>query len=209
MPPWFWTLSAALASAASVASTLAEATWRAAASSPSASATAAKVVSERAASARTAMSAQRCFTAWKAPIGRPNCCRTFAYSTESSSVRSATPTASAAASRVASVRRQDRPEPGARGERAAELDEEEHLLRSAVARPARGLGQAEAEPAEPARLAPERLVDAGLRARDRAHERRGKTRCEHAADRVADRRLLGPERQVHRLTAAARARARR
>src|SRR5216117_936445 len=104
MPPWFWTLSAALPSAASVASTLAAATWRGAVSSPSASATAAKVVSERATSARTAMLAQRCFTAWKEPIGGPNCCRTLAYSTESSSVRSATPSASAAASRVASAR---------------------------------------------------------------------------------------------------------
>ena len=72
-----------------------------------------------------------------------------------------------------------------------------------------GLGLPEAEPAQTARLTPERLVDAGLRARERAHACQGETLREHVADRVADRRLLGPERQVHRLTAAAPGPARR
>ena len=36
-------------------------------------------------STSTSMSAQRCFTAWKQPIGRPNCTRSFAYSTAMSS----------------------------------------------------------------------------------------------------------------------------
>ena len=36
-------------------------------------------------STSTSMSAQRCFTAWKLPIGRSNCTRSLAYSTDSSS----------------------------------------------------------------------------------------------------------------------------
>ena len=42
---------------------------------------------ERMPSTSTSMSAQRCFTAWKLPIGRPNCTRSFAYSTAMSSTR--------------------------------------------------------------------------------------------------------------------------
>ena len=40
------------------------------------------------------MSAQRCCTAWNAPIGWSNCRRSFAYSTASSSARAAAPTPS-------------------------------------------------------------------------------------------------------------------
>ena len=38
-------------------------------------------------STSTSMSAQRCLSAWKLPIGRPNCTRSFAYSTVMSSTR--------------------------------------------------------------------------------------------------------------------------
>ena len=50
------------------------------ASSPSSNARAASHTAARAASRATSMSAQRCFTAWNCPIGRPNCTRTWAYS---------------------------------------------------------------------------------------------------------------------------------
>ena len=38
---------------------------------------------ERATSVRIQQSASRCFTPWNEPIGRPNCSRSFAYSTAS------------------------------------------------------------------------------------------------------------------------------
>jgi len=107
------------------------------------------------------------------------------------------------------VRREHRAEPGPGRERPAQLDEEKHLLRDAVARAARRLGKPEAEPAERRRLAPERLVEARLRGHDRAHARERQALGEYAADRVAHGRLLGSEGQVHPVTAAARARARR
>src|SRR5262245_10920524 len=110
MPPWFWMLSVAFESAALLASAFAIATCRATPSSPSSSATAAYVTIARATSTRTAMSAQRCLIAWNVPMGLPNCRRTLAYSTDSSSVRSATPSASAAAS-VAPSSRQRRASP--------------------------------------------------------------------------------------------------
>ena len=47
-------------------------------------------------STSTSMSAQRCFTAWNDPIGRPNCTRSFAYSTAISSARAAPPSISSA-----------------------------------------------------------------------------------------------------------------
>ena len=46
---------------------------------------------ERMPSTSTSMSAQRCFTAWKLPIGRPNCTRSLAYSTAMSIARDAPP----------------------------------------------------------------------------------------------------------------------
>ncbi len=45
-------------------------------------------------STSTSMSAHRCFTAWNEPIGRPNCTRSFAYSTAISSARDAPPSIS-------------------------------------------------------------------------------------------------------------------
>src|SRR5262249_2350915 len=75
MPPWFWTLSLAFASAAPAASALATCAWCSASGSPSRTATAAKVGAERATSARTALSGQRGFTAWKEPVRRPDCWR--------------------------------------------------------------------------------------------------------------------------------------
>ena len=47
------------------------------------------------------MSAQRCFTPWNWPIGRPNCTRTFAYSAAVSTHHCAMPIASAASSTAA------------------------------------------------------------------------------------------------------------
>ena len=47
-------------------------------------------------STSTSMSAQRCFTAWKLPIGLSNCTRSFAYSTDRSSSRCPPPSSSAA-----------------------------------------------------------------------------------------------------------------
>ncbi len=62
---------------------------------------AAAQVAARAASNVQSMSAQRCLTAWKCPMGRPNCSRTRAYSAAVSTHHAAAPTASAAASRPA------------------------------------------------------------------------------------------------------------
>ena len=58
---------------------------------------AAQYTVERMPSTSTSMSAQRCLTAWNDPIGRPNCTRSFAYSTAISSARAAPPSKSAAA----------------------------------------------------------------------------------------------------------------
>src|SRR5436189_59996 len=154
MPPWFWTLSAALASAASVASTLAEAARRIDARPPL----------HREAVRRGGEIASRPAAEDEEAPGRARVGHAAGDTRETCAVaeriRGVVDEGHAQLAREyrrergrpgERVRRQDRPEPGARGERAAELDEEEHLLRSAVARPARGLGQAEAEPAEPAR----------------------------------------------------------
>jgi len=48
-------------------------------------------------SSATSMSAHRCDTAWKLPIGLPNCSRSPAQLTAIASARAATPTESAAA----------------------------------------------------------------------------------------------------------------
>ena len=47
-------------------------------SSLSSNAPAASHTAARAASRATSMLAQRCFTAWNCPMGRPNCTRTWA-----------------------------------------------------------------------------------------------------------------------------------
>ena len=47
-------------------------------------------------SERSSISAHRCLTAWKLPIGLPNCSRTFAYSVAVSNIQRARPAASAA-----------------------------------------------------------------------------------------------------------------
>ena len=57
---------------------------------------AAQYTVERIPSTSTSMSAQRCFTAWNEPIGRPNCTRSLAYSTAIPSARWAPPSRSAA-----------------------------------------------------------------------------------------------------------------
>ncbi len=46
----------------------------------------------RANSTRTSASARWCFTAWKDPMGLPNCDRSLAYSAAMATSRSATPT---------------------------------------------------------------------------------------------------------------------
>ena len=60
------------------------------------SASAASHAAPRACSTATSMSAQRCFTPWNCPIGRPNCSRTVAYSAAVSTHHAAPPAASAA-----------------------------------------------------------------------------------------------------------------
>ena len=58
---------------------------------------------------RSSISAHMCLTAWKLPIGLPNCSRTLAYSAAVSSAQRATPAASAASTVAArsSNRRRD------------------------------------------------------------------------------------------------------
>ena len=68
---------------------------------PRATARAASHTAARASSVRASMSAQRCFTPWNWPIGRPNCTRTLAYSAAVSTHHCAMPTASAASSTAA------------------------------------------------------------------------------------------------------------
>ena len=107
------------------------------------------------------------------------------------------------------VRGEQRPQPRPRRERAPELDEEHHLLREPVAGAARRLREAESEPAELRRLAPDGIVERRCRRDQLANTCDRKPLPEKRADRVADRLLVGAERQVHRVSAAARARARR
>ena len=64
------------------------------------------------ASAVSSISAQRCFTAWKPPIGFPNCSRTLAYSTAVCRHQRATPEASAAPNVTAVRRTSSRVRPG-------------------------------------------------------------------------------------------------
>ncbi len=72
------------------------------AGSPSSSAAAA-FVAARLASTLMAMLAQWCLTAWKDPIGLPNCTRSLAYAAVISRACSATPVASAAAATTPSA----------------------------------------------------------------------------------------------------------
>ena len=93
---------------------------RAANASVSASPTAraASHVAARASSVRATMLAQRCFTPWNCPIGRPNWRRSFAYSARSSTHHCDPPTASAANSTAARSRtdaRRQRGQLAARG----------------------------------------------------------------------------------------------
>ena len=88
--------SLVLATAASIP--IAAATAAAIASCGSSSSPTARAASAAAAlicSERHSMLAQRCFTAWKLPIGLPNCSRTFAYSQAVSTDQRASPAASA------------------------------------------------------------------------------------------------------------------
>src|SRR5204862_1473789 len=69
------------------------------------------------------------------------------------------------------VRREDGPEPRSRRERAAELDEEQHLLGEVVARAAARLRKTEPEPPELRRRAPERVIRRRLVADELPHAR--------------------------------------
>src|SRR5829696_178409 len=80
IPPWFWMLSLQLRSAWSAVTLRAAAHMSPASARPSSMVRAARVTTWAAASARTALSEQRCLTAWNEPMGRSNCLRTFAYS---------------------------------------------------------------------------------------------------------------------------------
>ena len=70
----------------------------------SSAARAASHTAARASSMRASISAQRCFTPWNCPIGRPNCTRTFAYSAAVSTHHCAMPIASAANNTAAIAR---------------------------------------------------------------------------------------------------------
>ena len=97
IPPSTWMQSLALALAISIPAAAATAAaidscgssepFDARAASPAATATC---------SERRSISAHMCLTAWKLPIGLPNCSRTFAYSVAVRSVHRANPAASAA-----------------------------------------------------------------------------------------------------------------
>ena len=78
-----------------------------------------------------------------------------------------------------------------------------------VAGAARRLGEAETEPAELRRLAPHRLVERRGRPDQLADTCERETLREERADRVPDRLLFGAERQIHRVSAGDRDRARR
>ena len=78
-------------------------------SSDSSAARAASAAATATCSERSSISAHMCLTAWKLPIGLPNCSRTFAYSVAVCSVHRANPAASAASTVAAtsSTRRLD------------------------------------------------------------------------------------------------------
>ena len=97
MPPSTWMQSFALALANSMpaAAATAAAIDSCASSEPSA-ARAASPAATATCSERSSISAHMCLTAWKLPIGLPNCSRTFAYSVAVCSVHLASPAASAA-----------------------------------------------------------------------------------------------------------------
>src|SRR5438876_6364276 len=96
MPPCTWIARSHAATAASAAYVFAALAAISACPSSSAMHHAAQYASERASSVSTYVSASLCDTAWYAPIGRPNCWRLFACSTQSASASLATPTASRA-----------------------------------------------------------------------------------------------------------------
>ena len=97
MPPSTWMQSRALHLAASMPTAAATAAaMDSCAASSSATALAASAAATAVCCARSSISAHMCLTAWKLPIGLPNCSRTFAYSVAVLSVQRASPAASAA-----------------------------------------------------------------------------------------------------------------
>ena len=71
-------------------------------------------VADRIPSTSTSMSAQRCLTAWKLPMGTPNWTRSLAYSVASSSTRPLPPSSSAEVARAPSAAEPERMPPGPR-----------------------------------------------------------------------------------------------
>ncbi len=80
MPPCTWSADAITRFDASEHQILAVDAATDASGSPAPMHHAAQYTVERMPSTSTSMSAQRCFTAWNDPIGRPNCTRSLAYS---------------------------------------------------------------------------------------------------------------------------------
>ena len=79
MPPWTWMEVLPFLMAASAARSPAPAAARSASPTSGWSmVTAAACTAARAVSAATSMSAHMCFTAWKDPMGLPNCSRCLA-----------------------------------------------------------------------------------------------------------------------------------
>ena len=98
MPPSTCTQSWATPTASSRATAAATAAARVRCSGPSSQARAASHATAVIASVRSSIEAQRCLTAWKEPIGLPNCSRTVAYDAAVSRHQRASPAASAASS---------------------------------------------------------------------------------------------------------------
>ena len=97
MPPSTWMQSRALTFAASMPTAAATAAAMASCeSSESEAALAASAAATLLCWERRSISAHMCLTAWKLPIGLPNCSRTFAYSVAVSSIQRASPAHSAA-----------------------------------------------------------------------------------------------------------------
>ena len=137
-------------------------------------------------STSTSMSAQRCFTAWNDPIGRPNCTRSFAYSTARSSARDALPSRSAARERRAAV------------ERAAS--------RASAPPSRRARRRIEREPAELAREVHRRLATRALVELQRVHAVVGEHDRDVGRRRVRHRRGRVPRDARERVAARAAAR---
>src|SRR5207244_1912578 len=185
---------------------------------------AAQYALERMPSTSTSMSAQRCFTAWKLPIGRPNCTRSFAYSTAMSIARDAPPSISAAvhaAPRAAPGDAADRvaagqplgpvvaPRPRQRAQREQRrqerrrrdvtpdlLDQHRHLD-GAESQTTAVVRHLDRRPSLLDHRLPEPVVDPAAGIDDGADARRGRQAVEQLARAVTQRELVVRQLEIH------------